>query len=69
MVPQRSLSIFVPAHNEAMNLAGAVHDIVEAAEAQCDAYEILVVNDGSTDGTAEVADRLARDNQIGRAHV
>jgi dolichol-phosphate mannosyltransferase len=61
MIPSKSLSIFVPAHNEAMNLEGAVQDIVTAAATRCDEYEVLIVDDGSTDGTAEVADRLARD--------
>jgi glycosyltransferase involved in cell wall biosynthesis len=62
MTQPKSLSIFVPAHNEAMNLGGAVQDIVAAAEARGDEYEILLVDDGSTDGTAEVAARLAQHN-------
>ncbi|HLW59031.1 MAG TPA: glycosyltransferase family 2 protein [bacterium] len=57
-----SLSIFVPAHNEARNLEGAIHDIVAATQPGLTDYEILLVDDGSTDGTAEVAEGLARDN-------
>ena len=57
-----SISIFVPAHNEAKNLVGAIHDIIAAAQSELADYEILLVNDGSTDETAEVTGRLARDN-------
>ncbi len=57
-----SLSVFVPAHNEAKNLEGAIRDVTAAAEARFEDYEILLVDDGSTDGTAEVADSLARKN-------
>jgi glycosyltransferase involved in cell wall biosynthesis len=59
-VPRR-VSIFVPAYNEAEHLADAVAEIAEAAESTLDDYEILVVNDGSTDGTGPLADRLARE--------
>jgi dolichol-phosphate mannosyltransferase len=55
---ERSLSVVVPAYNEAENLEGAVRDALDAARAFVD-YEVIVVNDGSADGTGEVADRLA----------
>jgi dolichol-phosphate mannosyltransferase len=57
-----SISIFVPAHNEVNNLEGAIRDIVAAGESELANYEILLVDDGSTDGTAEIADRLSRHN-------
>lgn len=57
-----SISIFVPAHNEAGNIAGAIEDIVWAAEGQFRDYEILLVNDGSTDGTGEIAETLTAKN-------
>ena len=59
----RSLSVFVPAHNEVMNLDGAIQDIVGAAAEAFADYEILLVDDGSTDGTAGVAARLAHENR------
>jgi dolichol-phosphate mannosyltransferase len=58
---RRSLSLVLPACNEA---AGIRHAVVEADEALArlaDEYEILVVDDGSTDGTAAaVAQEAAR---------
>lgn len=67
MEPLRRVSVFLPAFNEVANLEGAVHDIVWAAEGVLAEYEILVVNDGSTDGTRELADRLAHENPRVRA--
>ena len=60
MERRRRVSIFVPAYNEAAHLEGAIRDIMTAAESTLEDYEIVLVDDGSTDGTAELADRLAR---------
>jgi len=60
MTLRRTISILVPAYNEARNLAGAVRDVMHAAS-RFDDFEILIVNDGSIDGTAEVAERLAQE--------
>jgi len=62
METRRRVSIFVPAYNELANLEGAIRDIVSAAEAVLDDYEILLVDDGSTDGTGALGDRLAREH-------
>src|SRR4029453_3358032 len=64
---RRRVSVFLPAFNEVKNLEGALADIVWAADGVLAEYEVLVVNDGSTDGTRELADRLAHENPRVRA--
>lgn len=61
------VSVFLPAFNEVDNLEGAVEDVVWAASQVLDDYEILIIDDGSTDGTGDLADRLARANPRIRA--
>ena len=48
--------IIIPAYNEEKNITGVINGIIAAAP---DA-DILVVNDGSEDGTEEIAGRLCR---------
>lgn len=57
--PPRSVSIFVAAYNEAENLGLTVETLEQALDGAVDEYQIIVVNDGSTDGTGQVADALA----------
>lgn len=54
----RTLSVVVPCYNEAATL-GAIVDRVIAADRMGLDLEILIVDDGSRDGTADVADNLA----------
>ena len=55
-----SFSFIVPCYNEEKNLAGTRAEIVKAAaEAGLDGFEIIAVDDGSTDGTGAVIARLA----------
>ncbi|MCL7454768.1 MAG: glycosyltransferase family 2 protein [Anaerolineae bacterium] len=53
-----SISLVLPAYNEAENIEPLVAEAVPALEANADDYEIIVVDDGSADGTAEVTRRV-----------
>jgi glycosyltransferase involved in cell wall biosynthesis len=53
------LSYFFPAHNEEANLEGLVEEALATLPTIADTFEIIAVNDGSRDRTAEIADRLA----------
>ena len=52
------LSIVVPMYNEEGNVAHTVEQINGALQGQVESYEIVLVNDGSTDRTLEAAKRL-----------
>ena len=56
------LSYFFPAHNEEANLEGLVEEALTTLPALADHFEIVIVNDGSKDGTAAIANRLAEAN-------
>jgi glycosyltransferase involved in cell wall biosynthesis len=53
------LSLFFPAHNEEANLVPLVEEAFGALPAIADEWEIVIVDDGSRDGTPRLADELA----------
>lgn len=53
------LSIIIPAYNEAERLPLTLVDMDKRLSGVKYSYEILVVNDGSTDNTAEVVQKMA----------
>ncbi len=63
----RSFTVFFPCYNEEANVENTTRAALRAFERICDDFEIIIVNDGSSDGTAEIADRLAREDSRVRA--
>ncbi|MEI6155779.1 MAG: glycosyltransferase family 2 protein [bacterium] len=59
-MPLRELSLFFPCHNEAENLEALVADALAALPALATTYEVILVDDGSRDATALVAERLVQ---------
>jgi len=59
-VPLQELSLFFPCHNEAENLEALVADALAALPALATTYEVVLVDDGSRDDTAGVAERLVQ---------
>lgn len=57
-VPIDELSLFFPCHNEAENLEGLVGEALSALPVLAKRYEVLVVDDGSTDATPAITARI-----------
>jgi dolichyl-phosphate beta-glucosyltransferase len=55
-------SIVIPAYNEQSRIGKAVIEVLRCVHAKGWRSEILVVNDGSTDGTAQIVKDLAASN-------
>lgn len=66
MMRQLSVSVVFPAYNEADNLETVVGNAQAFLSRTVAEYRVIIVNDGSTDRTADVALLLARDDP---AHV
>ncbi len=58
--PTLDLSVVVPIYNERENAAPLADDIVKAVEPTSKSFEVVLVNDGSNDGTDTVLDEIAQ---------
>ena len=54
------LSVFFPAYNDSGTIASLVITALKTAERLTPDFEVIIVNDGSADRTAEIAEELAR---------
>src|SRR2546421_2566411 len=57
--PGRSLTVVMPAYNEAALIEGAVQEVVRSVLAAVPGSRLLVVDDGSRDSTGAILDRLS----------
>jgi len=58
MKGETEISVVLPAHNEAERIAEAVKQTKQSLDKISASFEILIAEDGSTDGTAEIARRI-----------
>ncbi|MBL7495079.1 glycosyltransferase [Frankia sp. CNm7] len=54
------IAFFLPAHNEVENLQGCVEDLVTTFQRLAVPYRVIIVDDGSTDGTRELTGELSQ---------
>lgn len=54
-----ALSYFFPAHNEEANVRGLVEEALATLPDLAEAFEVVIVDDGSRDATPRIADELA----------
>ena len=64
-----SISVFFPCYNEQDNVACTVEQALSVLQQQSCDFEIIIVDDGSTDATGQIADEIAsRDSRVKVVH-
>ncbi len=64
----KKVSIVLPAYNEAKNIEKAVKAVIETMEKTNYDYEVIIAEDGSTDGTDRIASKLADGRRVIHLH-
>ncbi len=63
MFKNPSLSVFLPCYNEADNIERVAAQAIAVLKETGADYELIIVDDGSRDGTGKVADKIAAENE------
>jgi len=64
-----SISVFFPCYNEQENIGRTVEKALEVLERLNADFEVIIVDDGSSDGTGQIADEIAgRDGRVKVVH-
>jgi glycosyltransferase involved in cell wall biosynthesis len=61
-LPEKEISIVLPAYNEALRIEKCVKKVERAVSSLSSSYEIIIAEDGSTDGTRCIAANLSENN-------
>jgi glycosyltransferase involved in cell wall biosynthesis len=61
LATQTRFTVLLPAYNEEQAILGVLTEVVDALADEGDDFEVLVVDDGSTDRTADLAEQFAAD--------
>jgi glycosyltransferase involved in cell wall biosynthesis len=62
-----NISLFFPAYNEEKNIVSSIAEAQKVLSKCANEYEIIAVDDGSSDNTGKIIDRLAAENPRVRA--
>ncbi len=57
------ISVVIPCYNEADAIENVVHDWSDALREMGETFEIIIINDGSTDGSGRILDKVRKDNK------
>jgi dolichol-phosphate mannosyltransferase len=63
VTPRPELSVVLPVYNEAESLGPLWQELGEVLPGLTDSVEVIFVDDGSTDGSADILQRLAKEDQ------
>jgi glycosyltransferase involved in cell wall biosynthesis len=58
---ERSLSVLFPVRDAQATLAASVHEILDVVSDAGGSFELVIIDDGSSDATSEVAHELTHD--------
>ncbi len=58
------LSVVIPAYNELTRLPASLSKVIDYLEGRSYSYEVIVVDDGSDDDTAQLAEQFAADTTL-----